>query len=92
MLYRLQKSILESKITKKGIRTMKIIMTAVLSIMASCALALTETIDGVTWTYQNGKLGQPDYRSKGERPAPAHEGTLPSVLKLPRVSILELVG
>ena len=68
---------------------MKIIMTAVLSIMASCALALTETIDGVTWTYQNGKLGQPDYRSKGERPAPAHEGTLPSVLKLPRVSILD---
>ena len=31
---------------------MKNILAAVLSIMASCALAETETIDGVSWTFR----------------------------------------
>ena len=77
---------------KKGHTAMKIFMTVVLSLWANLSFALTETIDGVTWTYQSGTLGQPGFRSKGECPAPAHEGTLPPVLKLPRVGAIDVAS
>ncbi len=58
--------------------------------MVKVTLALTETVDGVTWHYYvtNGcaSLGRPhpnEQSSLKELPLPAHEGTLPTIVVIP---------
>ena len=65
----------------------KMIILAFCSLAAQIALALTETIDGITWSYYVSDgyaiLEHPDTRNKKTCPKPVHEGVLPSILRIP---------
>ncbi|MBO7684672.1 MAG: chitobiase/beta-hexosaminidase C-terminal domain-containing protein [Kiritimatiellae bacterium] len=68
-------------------KTMKIMVAVVLAVLANCAFALTETVDGVTWNYYtsggNAILEYPDIRSSTSRPSSVHQGALPQIVRLP---------
>lgn len=68
---------------------MKMIMLVLANVLASCAFALTEIVDGITWNYyvKNGyaMLEHPDTRKQTTCPKPVHAGVLPPTLKIPAV-------
>lgn len=67
----------------------KIIILAFCSLAAQIALALTETVDGITWSYYVSDgyaiLEHPDTQKKKACPKPVHEGVLPPILRIPSV-------
>lgn len=77
---------------------MKIILTIGFCILANYVFALSETIDGITWSYyvKNGYaiLEHPNTRKKETCPKPVHAGTLPPILNvaLPYVPEVQAKG
>ena len=71
---------------------MKTIMTVVFTVFASCALALTETIDGVTWTYtkRNGGAILGIGSNSGTAIPKETEGNIRIPSKLGGVAVVEI--
>ena len=69
-------------------KSTKVMVVVALVVLANCAFALTETVDGITWYYYVNKdnevvLEYPNIRTSDDIQLPAHAGECSRVLRIP---------